>query len=173
MKRAGVVIRPELEHILKLREEETYTHKHPKLNVSKEEFFAGDQVPYVYDHDSIHEAVKMLDQPAYRFFMKEGAQVQCDKDKFFALDKNIQLLSVLEESYVLSIERSQVPHPGVLTPRGSFLVALSKVCSSITSGWWREFAYEHIFEVLSMYSDEYMAKFTAALEDGRIKPFKS
>jgi len=171
MKAAGAKIPEALKHVLKLREEETYTYKHPKLSVTKEDFFAGDQVPYAYDHDSLHEAVQHLEQPAYRFFGTHGEQVQSSKQRFLDCSVEIQLLSVLEESYVLAIERSQVPHPGAMTPKQSFDMALSKVCSSITSGWWREFAYNNIFTVRKMYSEDYMDKFKAGLANGTVKPY--
>jgi hypothetical protein len=165
-----VSLSPEMQAIVKLREKETYTYKHPKLNVSKQDFF-NDDVPYVYDHDSIHRAVAIGEKPAYTYFAKDGEQVASDKSKFFALDRLIQLRAVLEESYVLSLERSQVPHPGAMTPRASFLYALSKVCSSITSGWFREFAYENIFEVASMYDESYMTKFQDGLSSGIVIPY--
>jgi len=170
MKAAGAIIEPHMMDVLKLREKETYTYKHPKLNVSKKQFFDGDQVNYVHDHDSIHEAVKHLDKPAYRYFAADGEQVKSDKTKFFNCSREVQLFSVLEESYVLSIERSQVPHPGVMTPEASFRFALSKVCSSIASGWWRAYAYENVFTVLNMYSETYMDKFREGLANGTVKP---
>lgn len=173
MKMVGAKVRPEYEEFLKLREKETYKNKLPKLvGVSKKDFFNPDSgVKYVYDHDSIHVAVKHLDMPAYRYFMKDGAEVQCDKEKFFKLDKEIQLLSVLEESYVLALERSQIPFPNACSPRQSFSIAISKVCTSIASGWWREFAYENVFDVLRMYSDDYLDRFHAGVKSGIVKPF--
>src|SRR5690606_29078459 len=67
----------------KQRESETYTYKHPKLNVMKKDFFNGDGVRYVYDHDDIHMAVAHYREsgattpiPAYKLYMKDGAQVQ-------------------------------------------------------------------------------------------------
>jgi len=169
MKAIGAVIEPAMAACLKLREKETYSYKHPKLNVSKKQFFDGDSVNYVYDHDSIHESVKHLDKPAYRFFAADGEQVKSDKHKFFECTREVQLYSVLEESYVLSIERSQVPHPGVMTPKESFKLALSKCGSSIASGWWRAFAYENVFTVLNMYSESYMDKFKAGLDNRTVK----
>lgn len=172
MKMLGAKVRGEYSDFLRLREKETYQHKHPKLNVSKKDFFNPDSgVRYVYDHDSIHVAVKHLELPAYRYFMKDEAEVACDKEKFFNCSREIQLLSVLEESYVLAIERSQVPFPGKVKPEASFRIAISKVCTSISSGWWREFAYENCIDVLKMYSDTFMDKFNAGLEAGIVKPF--
>jgi hypothetical protein len=46
-----------LKELLREREAETYDYNHPKLNVSKEDFFNGDGVQYIYDHDSIHVSI--------------------------------------------------------------------------------------------------------------------
>jgi hypothetical protein len=169
LKLAGAKILPEYLEFFKLREQETYNYKHPNLNVKKTDFFNGDQVEYVYDHDTIHLAMAVGSEPAYKSFQKDGSEVACDKAKFFAAPEEIRVNSVLEESYVLALERSQIPFAGKLTPRQSFLMALSKVCSSITSGWWREFAYEHIFEAIKRYDDTYVERFRRAVAEGVVK----
>lgn len=157
---------------LKRREQETYDYSHPNLNVSKSEFF-NSNFDYVYDHDSIHEAVKLLDRPAYTFYMaSEESEVNCSKDKFFAQERTVQLLGVLEETYVLALERSQVPTDFAVDPRVSFMIALEKVCTSITSGWFREFAWENYELIVKMYDEAYVDKFKHALAKGAIKPFK-
>jgi hypothetical protein len=171
MKAFGAKVRPEYQEFLKLREKETYTYSHPKLNQSKANFFADDAIQYVYDHDDIHVSVARGDRPAYTYYMKDGSEVQCDKNKFFSLPREIRLNGVVEESAVLAVERSLVPHPGVWAPDFAWRFALSKVCSSITSGWFREFAYENIFEVLQMYPAGYWEKFQADRAAGRVKPF--
>lgn len=168
MKRLGAKVRPEYAHFLRLREGETYNYKHPKLNQGKMGFFSGDQVNYTYDHDSVHQAVATFDRPAYTMFQKDGAEVQVDKAKFFALEFEQQIASVVEESCVLAIERSLVPHPGAITPEQAWRFALSKVCTSITSGWWREFAYENIFDVLKAYPADYWQRFQAGVANGAV-----
>ena len=171
LKRMGAVVRPEYEEFLKLREKETYTYAHPKLNVNKDNFFKDDNIQYVYDHDSIHVSVARGERPAYTYYMKENEQVMTDKEKFFAQPREIQLNGVVEESAVLAIERSLVPHPGVWTPKFAWKFALSKVCSSITSGWFRAFAYENIVEVLKLYPEGYWEKFQKDVESGLVRPF--
>lgn len=153
------------------RIKETYDYKHPNLKVSKDSFF-NSNFDYVYDHDSIHEAVKVLDKPAYTFYMDGDAEVNCSREKFFAQDMTIRLLGVLEEAYVLAIERSQVPNNFNIDPRRSFNIALEKVCTSITSGWFREFAWEHYAIVQQMYDSIYVDKFKLALQKGQIKPYQ-
>ncbi|MNQ42931.1 hypothetical protein D3C85_566430 [compost metagenome] len=145
------------------RERETYVYKHPKLDVSKGEFF-DDSVPYVYDHDSIHETVALIDNgdpvhhrrkliPAYTHYMQDGAAVMTDKEQFFAQRWEIRLYGVYEEACVLALERSQIPHNFVPAARYSFELALMKVCTSITSGWFREYAWENYDKVLDLYAE--------------------
>lgn len=169
LKRLGAKVRPEYVEFLKLREKETYNYKHPKLNQSKDRFFDADQVTYVYDHDTIHEAVKLYDVPAYKLFQRDNEEVACDREKFNALPHKDQLASVIEESCVLAIERSLVPLPGAMTPEQAWRFALSKVCTSIASGWWRDFAYENALNVLNAYPRDYWQKFLSAVDDGRVK----
>lgn len=169
MKKLGGHVPKQYEEFLKLREKETYSYPHPKLNQGKMGFFNGDQVTYVYDHDTVHEAVKLFDQPAYTTFQKDGAEVQVDRKKFDALPHERKLASVVEEATVLAIERSLVPFPGVLTEEEAWRLAFSKVLTSITSGWWREFAYENAIEALRMYPKGYWDRFNQAVETGIVK----
>ncbi|QNO00224.1 hypothetical protein QGX21_gp084 [Pseudomonas phage phiPsa315] len=157
--------------IMAMREKESYDYAHPRLNVSSKDFFNGDGVQYVYDHDSIHEAVALYEvpvsagggvvdwktRPAYTFYMKDGSEVMTSKEKFMSVPERIRLYGVYEESCVLALERSQIPHgmgkEGGPTARQSFEMALSKVCTSITSGWFREYAWENYQKVLDLYNE--------------------
>lgn len=169
------------------RESESYTYSHPKLNVSSKDFFNGDGVNYIYDHDSIHLAVALITSnyeldhdgysiielrepkksPAYTFYMKDGSEVMTSKEKFMSQPEHIRLYGVYEESCVLALERSQIPHglgkDGGPTPRWSFEKALEKVCTSITSGWFREYAWENYHKVMDLYEemgeDDYVKRF--------------
>lgn len=174
MKSVGAKIRPEYMEFFKLREKETYARQaHPKLNVNKKEFFDESfGVKYTVVHDDIHLSVKRAEKPAYEYFKKDNEEVMCDKEKFFSCSKEIQINSILEESMVLSIERSLLPHPGIMTPKQAWMFALSKVCSSITSGWWREFAYENIFEAIRHYPEGYWEKFQNDLKNGAVRYIK-
>lgn len=158
----------ELLDILVEREEATYKNSLPKLNTSKKEFFT-DSVPYKYDHDTIHEAVKHLDKPAYQYYMKDGEQVMCDMQKFEELPEIVRLYGVLEESYVLALERAIIPFG--TDPKRAFDIALSKVCTSITSGKFRAYAWDNYFKVQELYHESFVLKFQTALDQGKILPF--
>lgn len=172
---------PFLRDFIALREKETYTYSHPALNVDKVGFFKDDGVQYVYDHDSIHETVALYPAwngplhcssqapdyyiPAYTFYA--DGEVWSSSEKFFKCDSQIRLYGVYEETCVLALERSQIPHAlgkeGGPTPRWSFEMALMKVCTSITSGWFREYAWENYQNVLDLYErmgeDDYIKRF--------------
>lgn len=166
MRRLGAIIsNPDW---LALREKETYDYAHPNLNVKSKDFF-NSNFDYVYDHDTLHEAVKMLDRPAYTHYMVDGEEVNCSKDKFNKCDKSIQVLGVLEETYVLALERSQIPFNFNVDPKKSFDMALEKVCTSITSGWFRDFAWESYDIVQKLYDENYVTKFRRGLELGVVK----
>lgn len=148
------------------REAETYTYLHPNLDRTKEEFFADDGLTYYFDHDSIHAAVALDGAPAYTHFQKEGSEVLSDMDKFFELDHQIRLNAAAEESMVLTMERSLVPHFIVqgkereITPYLEWMMwrfAFMKVCTSITSGHFREWCWEHHDEVCAMMQNQIRA----------------
>lgn len=149
------------------REQETYTYSHPKLNMSKKEFF-NDNVNYIYDHDSLHEVVKMGPVPAYTLFAKDV--VMSSREKFFDLSFSDQINAVLEESLVLALERSVIPFG--TKPERAFLLALEKVCTSITSGWFREFAWDNYDRVWAQYYNtgyNYVEKFEKAKCNKEVK----
>lgn len=172
MKKLGASIKPEYKDILSIREKETYTYKHPKLDQDKKNFFKDDMVEYLYDHDDIHVAVAYGEKPAYTYYIKDGEQVMCDKNKFFNCSREIQLYGVAEEAMVLSLERALIPHPNEWqSPKHAWLFALSKVCSSLASGWYRAFAYENISDVIKIYDPSYIDKFERFLNEGKIRRF--
>lgn len=160
MKAYGAKLTDYYKNFHKKREKETYTYAHPKLNVSKDAFFKDDNIQYVYDHDWIHTVVALGDTPAYQAFLID--QVKVSKMLFMELPLEVQLRSVVEEAAVLAIERSLVPFPGGMTPKQAWAFAFSKVLTSITSGWWRAWAYDHAPQALRMYPTNYWDKFQSA-----------
>ena len=165
-----------LQEFYALRVKETYDYKHPSLDVSKDEFLADDGVPYEYDHDSLHEAVRILGKPAYTYFKPDDKEVYCSKEMFYNQPYYIQLLSVVEEAMVLTLERSLIPNKFNPDADKMFRYALMKVCTSITSGWWRDFAWENYEEALGYYESlgkNYLYNsFKQGKLSGKIKPFK-
>ena len=152
------------------REKETYSYNHPALNVSKDTFFK-DESFYQYDHDDIQEAVKIGYEPAYKAILSDSAEVKCDRSKFDNLEYYHKLYCALEECYVLALERYLIPNNGG-DPRKAFDIAAMKVCTSITSGWFREWCWEHYQNIIDNYCDGYYHRFIQANADGKIREFK-
>jgi hypothetical protein len=171
MRAQGAKLQPDHMEFYKRRQTATYTYGHPKLNVNKTQFFNGDGVEYKYDHDSIHRSVMRGYQPAYEVYKEDQAEVFCSKELFEAAPMHVRLNGVLEEAMVLALERSQIPFPGMKTPLESFLMALEKVCTSITSGWFREFAWENFNEVLDLYDPNYVNQFWEDVKSGVVTPY--
>jgi hypothetical protein len=175
LRRLGAKIPDCLSIWLRRREKETYYYNHPSLNKSKEEFFDTKGVTYVHDHDSIHEAVAIEDKPAYQSFLV-GEVKTCQK-LFEQQSFDTKLNAVLEEAMVLSIERSliHVDNPYELEHE-VWRYSLMKVCTSITSGWFREFAWENYGLCCKLYYSRvqgFYGKFEQALNNGKILPHKA
>jgi len=165
----GITLNEELKHILKIREKETYVQKKYALNTNKDNFFV-DNVPYIYDHDTIHIAVARGEYPAYKDFQKPGEEVMCSKEMFEALPFNRKMDAVIEESSVLALERSIIPFK--TNPQFAYKRALTAVCTGTTGGWFREFAWNNYYEALNAFDDSFVSKFYKALENGDILPYK-
>lgn len=170
LRKHGCFIPDEWQSFYKQRMADTYTNVLPKLNQSKKMFFDNSSSIYTLDHDSIHEAVKHNKKPAYEYFKADEKEVMCSQDLFFRLPHKFRILAGLEEAYVLSIERSIHPYPDV-DRKWAFDMALMKLCTSISSGWFREYCWESYYAIQMMYNVEYVDRFYDALNNGRIKPF--
>jgi len=129
------------------RVDQELDYSHPNLNQSKRNFFS-DNVPMKFDHDFIHEEIALFGKPAYTMYKRDGAEVACDKDKFFSLDNKYRQAGVLEEVGVLALERSLIPHPKVNQENRQSITesivefAQEKLLTGISSGWFREYGWE-------------------------------
>ncbi len=158
-----------LKEFYDLRRKETYWYKHPKLNTTKDSFFDETDVHYIYDHDSIHRAVAKGSVPAYELYKPTNEEVMCSKELFNSLPYEIRLNGVYEEACVLALERSIIPFK---TQKDiAFEKALEKVCTSITSGWFRNFAWEN-YDAVRDIERTFLGDFNMAKDRGEILDFK-
>lgn len=165
---SAVELNEQLLEILEVREKETYEYEHPNLNRTKDEFFVDD---YLFDHDSLHLAVAVDDQPAYFRFKRGVEEVSLDMNKFDSLPLGLRLDAVYEETAVLALERSVIPFGK--DEQWAFEKALEKVCTSITSGRFREFAWENYDRVLEVKAEQawpYTTDFFIGIVNGIVKP---
>jgi hypothetical protein len=160
-----------------LKRAEKYTN-HINLNQCKDDFFDTKGVTYLYDHDTIHESVKLREYPAYVDILEDSADVLCSKEKWDHLLYERKMDCVLEEAYTIAIERYLSKDAinkktnKLYTPHEAFRIGLEKICTTLCKGWFRKFACINYFETLERYDSSFVDKFNKALKDGKIKKFK-
>lgn len=129
---------------------EAYPQGNPSLNQSNEDFF-DDAVAKVYDHDFIHELAAYYDQPLYTRLKRDDSKAWCEKDLWEALSLEDKQKCVAEECYVIATERFLVRNNWNYSYKGAYLTALKKVCTTLTSGWFRDFAIDNHPEIMALF----------------------
>lgn len=137
-----------LNEILAKREAETYLRPAIKLNVGKDEFFANDGIDYtICPHDTIHELIALGTRPAYLRIQRKSSDVQCEQSLWNCSSMEIKLNCVIEEARVIAIERGILPFSKTYVTDEIalqlFKTALQKICTTLCSGWFREFAWKN------------------------------
>lgn len=140
-----------------------FSKGHPKLNQSVADFF-DDAVTKIYDHDYLHELLAYYDRPLYTKLQKDASKAWCDKDLWYNLSYQDKVRCVAEETKVISVERFLVPSNWTCSSKLAYMKSLEKVCTSLCSGWFRDFAIDNYPEVLAEYNPEQFVKVKHILE---------
>lgn len=132
---------------------EKFPQGSPNLMQSNQDFF-DDAVKKVYDHDWLHELYAHEDEPMYVKMKKPDRldQAWCEKDMWDNFTYESKVKCVAEECYVIATERFLV-HDRGYPKKLAFIKALEKVCTTLCSGWFRDFAIDNYPSVLSIYDD--------------------
>jgi len=137
--------------------------KSPSLEKSNSDFF-DDEVTKHFDHDWIHEQMAYYDKPLYTRLKRHPELARCEKDLWYDLLFRDKVRCVLEEAYVIALERWIVPATlageRVMPHKNAVLNALRKVCTTLCSGWFRDFAIDYYPEIVSDIDTSKMAQFT-------------
>lgn len=129
----------------------------PLKNINKEQFF-DDYVKKHFEHDWLHTVYQHKHVPIYTLLQNDPNIVYCDPLKWEALTETERLYCVLEECYVIATERFLIKNilEATSIPDGlafeAFKKALIKVCTTLTSGFFREFAIENYFILLNNFN---------------------
>lgn len=150
----------DIQKLIKLHRESTdarIKQRTPRLNgVSKEKFF-DDKVRKYIDHDLIHEEVAYEDHPMFTLMQKD-ATVTCHKDLWDQMSHTQQLQCVAEEAMTINIERNLLPSAmgqnNFKPALAGYRWALWRICTTLCSGWFREFAIDNYYEILNMFDEE-------------------
>jgi len=136
---------------------EKYGDKVPSLKKSKKDFF-DDYVTKKYEHDQIHRAISFYDRPLYEELKTDDESVWCSKDKWEQLPHQKKIYCILEEAYVISIERYLIPN-NKFPRKFAFYKSIEKICTTLTSGWFRDYATENWTELMSHSDYDFYKKF--------------
>ena len=141
--------------------------KTPKMAESKAQFF-GKSKNYVksyYEHDNMHLAMAHDQDPIYLKILKEGAEVETDHELWKKLTIQQKIWCVLEEVYVIALERKILPQmfeqqvDKYYTPIEAFDWALMRVCTTLCDGFFRNFAVRAYDEIWKQYNPNYVKTF--------------
>lgn len=139
--------------------------KTPSLNKSVKEFF-GQSDGYVksyFIHDDIHQAVAHYNEPLYLRMQYDKSLAKCEKILWNEFTYEDKCKCVLEEAYVIALERKILPsifggHRWT-TPKEALEWSLMRICTTLCSGWFREFATDNYDEIIKMSNVNYVEDF--------------
>ena len=154
----------EQELILKERiklTKEKFGDRTPSLMKSNDDFF-NDKVTKYYVHDDIHRAVAYYDKPIYERLKRDPELAKCEKDLWLQLSHADRVKCVQEECFVIALERYIIPNliEGIrhMPPEFAFYKSLERVCTTLCSGWFRDFAIDNWKEI-TKYNVDFLEKF--------------
>lgn len=145
---AGAKLDMDLYKILYKVWEEKHGKKVMNLDQDKSEFF-DDAVRRTYDHDSLHESVAFGDKPIYEEILRDGASVDIDPRKLWALPHERIVQLFIEEICVTALERKVIPQNYKGSPGAAYLWALRRTITSLTKGKSSRFILENIKEFIT------------------------
>lgn len=127
-----------------------YPQGYPKLNKSVKDFF-DDAVTKKYDHDYLHKLFAYQENPMYTKLQTDSSMAWCKKELWDKLSKTEKLQCVAEEAYVISVERFLVPAQWDFYAKLAFNLAVNKICTTLCSGYFRDFAIDNYPNILRMF----------------------
>lgn len=153
-----------------LNERTEMTHKEyddyisPRLNVSIDEFF-NDSVDKKYDHDYLHELFAYNGQPMYTRLQNGNDSVWCHIEYWNTFTFLEKCQCVSEETMVIAAERMLIPSNWKYSSKLAYIRSLEKVCTTLTSGWFRDFAIDNYPTIMSLYDESRFNKVKHTLEN--------
>lgn len=144
---------------------QVFPQGHPSLKKSVDDFF-DDYVTKKYNHDYLHELVAYHDRPLYTQLQRDLTMAWCEKDLWDKLSVDDKIKCVAEETQVIAIERFLVPKDWNYPVRHAYIKALDKVCTTLCSGWFRDWAIDYYPQVFDLCDTIKFEKIRKELENG-------
>lgn len=131
---------------------EKYPQRNPSLKQTNDDFF-DDFVEKEFDHDWIHELVAHYERPLFeRLKQPDGmSDAWCEKDLWEKLSYEDKCRCVAEECHVIACERFMIPTKWEHFQKLAYFKALNKVCTTLTSGWFRDHAIDNFPQIVELY----------------------
>ena len=149
--------------------------KTPSLMKSTKQFF-GQSTNFVksyFIHDEMHIAMAHYNEPLYNRMLESKDSVKCLKSLWDNFSYEDKCKCVLEEAYVIALERKVLPSifgaQKFFTSIESIEWALMRICTTLCSGWFRQFATDNYVKIHEMYNRNYVEDFLTKYRDGLIK----
>lgn len=169
----------QLTNITKLNFKETEDRlgklKTPSLKKSVKSFFEQSEgyVKSFFIHDDIHIVMSHYDRPLYERMQPDKEMASCSKEMWENFTFEDKCKCVLEEAYVIALERKIIP---MLFDRGSLLTSkealdwsMMRVCTTLCSGFFREFATNNYLKIREYINPNYVEKFLESYRDEKIR----
>jgi len=145
-----------------------FPQRQPNLMQSKEDFF-DDAVKKVHEHDYLHELVAFYDKPLYTRLLRSPDLAWCDEDKWNALAHQEKVQCVAEETMVIAIERFLIPSNWQVPYKLAYMKSLRKVCTTLCSGWFRDYAIDYYPDVVQVFDKAVFDKVKFQLNKGDLQ----
>lgn len=162
---------------MRLRESEERYGKRFKarLSTTNNNFFGASQnkVGRKYEHDDLHKVTCYYDSPLYDKMKNDKDKAAVDKKLWDVLSHKDKIRAVREECYAIGLERRLIPRfesdrdVRKVHESQAFHYALQRICTNLTSGWFRNFAIDNYPEIVD-YDVPFYKMFIEAVGNGEI-----
>ncbi|KAL9548346.1 hypothetical protein MBANPS3_005723 [Mucor bainieri] len=118
---------------------------HINLNMSNQDFLGRDDDLFVtrhIPHDDVHALVAYGAAPIYDELKTDKSKAMVSKELFEKAAYEKQIQCVKEEAMVIALERFLLPKL-TLDPASAYRSALLRICTTLTKGWFRQFAVDN------------------------------
>jgi hypothetical protein len=146
----------------------------PSLNKSTNTFFGQSEKFFksYFIHDHIHMIMAHYDAPLYEKMQRDPSIAKCEKDMWELFTFEEKCKCVLEEAMVIALERKIIP---MIFGGGEFWTAtdalkwsLMRVCTTLCSGWFRQFATDNYMRIQQYINPNYVELFLTKYDQGLI-----
>jgi hypothetical protein len=142
------------------------------MRIPNAQFFANTRAALIraYEHDDVHRATCYGEVPLYQKLKDDPSLAYVSGHRFQRLSHVDRVRLVREETYAIALERVVIPSIELDRPwnaERAFQHALRRICTNLTTGWFRDFAIENYPEVCR-YDTDFVGRFHDALSRGKV-----